>query len=92
MFVNSLMSDVEPLKQPGILLDNNKGAILLVKNSQSGARTKHLDIKQHFLRNLREDGALRVKYILTDKNEAGMCTKNTSAIIHHKHRGKVREG
>ena len=92
MFVNSLMSNLEPLKQPGILLGDNEGAIALVKNRQSGARTKHINIRHHFLRDLWEDGALRVEYIPTDENEADICTKNTSAIIHHKHRGKVKEG
>jgi len=52
MLVNNLMSNVEPLKQPGILLGDNKGAIALVKNRYNGARTKHIDIRHHILRNL----------------------------------------
>lgn len=91
MFVNNLMSDIEPLTQPRILYGNNEGDIALVKNRQSGTRTKHIDIKHHFLRDLWEDGTLKVKHIHTDHNEADICTKNTSVVIHHKHRGKVRE-
>ena len=52
MFVNTLMNDVEPLIQPGILLGDNKGAIALVKNRQSRARTKHIVIRHHFLKDL----------------------------------------
>ena len=44
------------------------------------------------MRDLWEDGALRVEYIPTDMNEAEICTKNTLAITYHKQGGKVREG
>ena len=85
------MSDAELLKQNGILFGDNVGAIAQVKNRQCGARTKHIDIRHQFMRDLWEDRTLRVEYIPTDENEADIYTKTTYATIHHKHRGKVRE-
>lgn len=52
IFVNSLMSNIAPLTQPGILFGDNKGAIALVKNKTEGARTKHIDIRHQFFLDL----------------------------------------
>ena len=91
VFVKNIINDIGVAVDPGLILGDNEGAISLVKNRQSGARTKHIDIRHHFLRDLWEEGTLKVEHIPTDDNEADICTKNTSAVIHHKHRGKVRE-
>jgi hypothetical protein len=34
---------------PGILLEGNTGSIDLVKNQQVGQRTKHIDVRWHFI-------------------------------------------
>ena len=52
VFVNNIINDIGVSVQPGLILGDNEGAIALVKNRQSGARTKHIDIRHHFLRDL----------------------------------------
>ena len=72
-------------------MGDNEGANALVKNRQSGARTKHIDIRHHFLRDLWEDGALRVGHISTEENEADILTKNVMPALHQKFRGRIRD-
>lgn len=88
MFVKNIINDIGEAVQPGLILRNNKGAIALVKNRHSGARTKHIDIRHHFLRDLWEDGVLRVAHISGEENEADIFTKNITAAVYLKLREK----
>ena len=50
-------------------------AIYLAKNQVYHARTKHIDVKYHFVRDVLEDGDIEVKKIHTKNNPADMFTK-----------------
>jgi len=41
-----------------------------VKNQQVGPRTKHIDVRHHFIRELHEDGSSVEKYTEPEDNEA----------------------
>ena len=90
-FITNILDKIEGAKKPGVILGDNEGALALVKNRQVGARTKHIDTRHHFLRDLWEDGTLRVAYIPSEDNEADICTKNINAKLHFKHRGRIRD-
>jgi hypothetical protein len=91
VFAKNIINDIGVAVGPGLILGDNEGAIALVKNRQSGARTKHIDIRHHFLRDLWEDGVLRVGHIPSEENEADICTKNVSAALHLKLKGRIRD-
>ena len=91
VIVSKIINDIGTVVQLGLILGDNEGAIALVKNRQSGARTKHIDIRHHFLRDLWEDGIMRVGHIPSEENEADICTKNVSAVLHLKLRGRIRD-
>lgn len=61
---------------PMILEVDNKGAKDLVNNWSVGGRLRHVDIRQFFLRDLKEDGLIRVKWIPTEENSSDLFTKN----------------
>jgi hypothetical protein len=48
------------------------------------SRTKHIDIKYHFLREKIDNGELDVEYISTDEMLADSFTKNLQRIKHDK--------
>ena len=50
MFQQSLLSEMAENVYPGVVFEDNAGAIFLSKNKQVGQRTKHIDIRYHFLR------------------------------------------
>jgi len=49
--------------------------IYLTKNQVYHARTKHIDVKYYFVRDVLEDGDIEVKKIYTKDNLADMLTK-----------------
>jgi hypothetical protein len=55
---------------------DNQGAIALTKNPGHHARTKHIDVKHHFIRQEQENRVVNFKYTPTNKQAADMMTKN----------------
>jgi hypothetical protein len=64
---------------------DNIGAIFLAKNTTTGQRTKHIDVRYHFIRELVEDGTIEIEFVKTLDNEADIYTKNTSGELFQKH-------
>ena len=61
---------------PMILECDNKGCVDLANNWTAGGRTRHVDVRQNWLRELKEEGILRVQWIPGSENDADMHTKN----------------
>ena len=49
--------------------------IALVENPEFHARTKHIDVSAHYIRELAEDQAVTVQYMLIDQMLADCLTK-----------------
>jgi protein involved in temperature-dependent protein secretion len=62
-------------RRPLMLLGDNQGAIALANDHRFHARTKHIDIRYHFIREHIEVGDLKLEYINTADNAADMFTK-----------------
>ena len=71
---------------------DNTGAIFLANNWVTSNRTKHIDVKYHFVRELIEDGKIEVVYVRTNENPADMFTKNLNGEKHDYHRMTVMDG
>ena len=65
------------LPQPGPthLFCDNQAAIRLTGNPSTHARSKHIDIKHHIMRERVETGDIEVKYLETSKQRADCLTK-----------------
>eukprot|EP00873_Tetraselmis_striata_P023816 jgi/Tetstr1/444080/TSEL_003319.t2 len=61
--------------QPLIMMEDNQGAISYATNAVISDRTKHIDVKWHFVKDHVEAGTVGVNYIATDLNTADMMTK-----------------
>ena len=62
----------------GTLYSDSQSAIHLAKNSAFHSRTKHIQLKYHFIRSVLEDGQLKLEKIHTSQNPADMLTKVVS--------------
>jgi hypothetical protein len=91
-FIQQLLEEIAFCTTPGILLEDNTGAIYLVKNQQVGQRTKHIDVRWHFIRELYDAGKIAVKFVRSEKNEADINTKNVSVKLLNVLASNVREG
>ncbi|GJU82987.1 retrovirus-related pol polyprotein from transposon TNT 1-94 [Tanacetum coccineum] len=57
------------------VLCDNQSAIHLAKNSMFHKRTKHIDIRYHWIRDAIEDGMFELNKVHTDDNASDMLTK-----------------
>ena len=54
---------------------DNTSAIFLTKNPVHHSRTKHIEIRHHFIRDHVQNGDVEVKYVQTDNQIADIFTK-----------------
>ena len=60
------------------ILEDNQSAICLAKSQQVHGRTKHIDIKYHFIRDLVEAGRIKLTYCASEDMVADMFTEGLS--------------
>ncbi len=58
-----------------LLLEDNQGTIANVKSETSSKKSKHIDVRYHFIRDLYESGELEVHYVSSEENVADLFTK-----------------
>ena len=68
-----------------MFLDND-GAISLANNPLNSARTKHIDVRFHFIRELTRSKTISVEYVPTKEQRADILTKVLTGAIFKKHR------
>ena len=73
------------VQQPIIVHVDNMGAIYMSENEVISSRTKHIDIRRHFIRECIVDGLVKIQFVRSENNTADIFTKNTSSSLHNKH-------
>jgi hypothetical protein len=63
-------------KEPIILLGDNDGSVSMTKNAQFHKRTKHIDLRWHWVRNLVNDGLVNVIDCRDAQQTADIMTKS----------------
>ena len=64
MFTTNLIEEITGTNTtPGIIYEDNLGAMFLAKNAQVSARTKQIDVRHHFIRELLEQKKIQLKFI-----------------------------
>ena len=64
---------------------DNVGAIFLGYNEKNSQRTKHVDIRHHYVRQYVEDGMVKIIFVRSEENSADTYTKNTTGKIFKRH-------
>lgn len=76
LWLRKLFSELfKPIDGPTTLYSDNQSAIALTKDSQYHARTKHIDIRFHFIRLVCQKGCVRLLYCPTAEMTADILTK-----------------
>ena len=84
MLIKSMGFEV---KLPITVRVDNIGAIFMSENITASNRTKHVDIRFHFVNEMVEQGFIEVIFIRTNENLADIFTKNVNTELgeaHHK--------
>lgn len=80
--------DQEQNEATEILCDNSS-AIAITKNPTMHGRTKHIDIRFHFIRDLVADGLITLKFCSTHEQMADIFTKSLTYDKHVKFRAQL---
>jgi hypothetical protein len=85
LWLRSLISEVfGTLTSPTTLFSDNQAAIALTRDHQYHPRTKHIDVRYHWIRWVVEKGSIRLVYCPTDDMVADVLTKALpSAKVKH---------
>jgi hypothetical protein len=76
LWLRTFISEIfGPLASPTVLLNDNQSAIALAKDQQYHARTKHIDIRFHFIRWIVKNGSIKLVYCPTEDMVADALTK-----------------
>lgn len=77
MWLRRLLTELLGIEEPTatVIWGDNQGAIALTKNPQHHARTKHIDIQQHFVREKLAEGHVDIQYTPTNCQIADGLTK-----------------
>ena len=69
-----------PMEGPTTLFSDSKSAIALAQDGHYHARTKHIDIRYHFIRYIIEAGTIKLVYCSTDNMTADTLTKALPSV------------
>ena len=64
---------------------DNIGAIFMSENVSTTNRTKHVDVRYHFVREFIEDGFVKIVFVRSKENAADIFTKNVNGEIYNYH-------
>ena len=79
-FKNLLSELFGSINHPITLHSDNRSAIALAKDDRFHARTKHIDIRYHFIRYVIEEGKIRLTYCPTENMTADILTKPLTSL------------
>ena len=76
LWLRTFVSEIQNKPNRAITINaNNQGAIALVKDNKFHSRTKHINVRYHFIHEAVEDGKVSVVYIPTNDNPTDIFTK-----------------
>ena len=83
MWLRQMLSDLDILQtNPTRIWCNNQSTIALSSNLGSYARTKHIAVRHHFVRNAITCGHISLAWIPTERQTADILTKSLGKIRH----------
>ena len=98
VWLRSLLQSLQPFTSPSnphrtlqatTLLADNQSAINITENPENHQRTKHFDVKWHWIREQVERQVFAIKYIPTDEMTADIMTKALARAKHERHRAAM---
>jgi hypothetical protein len=86
MWLRKLIRDVDNKKSesPIIIFEDNQSTIKTAKNPIQSERTKHIDVRHHYIRERVEEKKIEVKYVPTTDQVADLLTKSLGRVLHMK--------
>jgi len=91
-FVAQLLMSLDiKVEMPIIIKVDNQGAIFIAENMNVSPKTKHIDVRYHFIREFIFEGYIKVVFVRTEKNVTDIFTKNVPQEINKQHMEGILE-
>jgi hypothetical protein len=75
-FIQMLLEEIYHNKGPGIIIGDSQPAEFLVKNKQVSNRTKHIEVRHHYIREMYDKGHIFIEHCESEDNRSDVMTKN----------------
>jgi hypothetical protein len=90
LWLRGLMEELGLHTQTGsTVYGDNQSAIAVSENGVKGERTKHVDVKYHFVTETVERGAIKLRWVPTAQQQADIFTKALAAPAFHHFRKQL---
>ena len=83
IYLQNLLEEFGIQKRSTVLYNDNQGAQALVKNPIFHARTKHIDVRHHFVRDAFESKLIEPTFLRTEEMPADILTKSLFGRKHY---------
>jgi hypothetical protein len=83
-WLRSLLSTISPTDGPTVIFCDNQSSITLAHNPHHHARTKHIDVRHHVIRDQVASMVLQLEHVPSSDNLADVLTKPLSASVFSK--------
>ena len=90
MWMRMILTELQlSIETPTIIYVDNQPAIRISENDSDHDRTKHIDIRHYYIRDLVNDGSVKLQWISTDNQLADIFTKALGPSIFIKLRDRL---
>ena len=83
-YLRNVLSELDLLPNPQVIYNDNKGAEFLVKNPAINDKSKHIDIKFHYIRDEYNNKIIDIVHKPSEDILADIFTKSLSPVTHTK--------
>ena len=83
MWLKQILDDLNRKSSNTIIHCDNQSTICIAKNPELHGRSKHINVRYHFVREKIENKELEVIYLPTEKMVADVLTKGLPKIKHY---------
>ena len=88
-FLNGILHDLTGKIDPVVIFEDNQACMAMAKNPQFHRRSKHIDIRHHFIREMIQDSIIELQYCQTERMVADILTKGLNRIKTDRFRGAI---
>lgn len=86
LFLKTLLEELVGETVKIKLMMDNQSAMTLIKNGQFNRRSKHIDVRFHFINEKVKEGLIKIEYLATEEMIADILTKPLNNIKFLKHK------
>jgi hypothetical protein len=83
IYLKNLLSEIASCDYSIVLFNDNQGAQRLTENPLFHKRTKHIDVRHHFVRESVANNLVKIVYLPTSEMPADLLTKGVPSVRHN---------